>query len=170
MTFGEKSGFEGIARKRAFLLLMLDDLKKNIRGVQCDITKCYKEKSQIEESARKILFLRLILNNLMKDRLDMKNYIIQCDKEIIADKRKQEPSIVNRFMLITGIAKTLSTHELYCLANKLKDNKKKIEENLNELKQGAEGEISGVLAMIEEYAEQINIYDEERKNRKPGEE
>jgi hypothetical protein len=165
MMFGEKSEFERIALKRAFLILMQYDLNKEIHSLECAITKCYNEKSQVE----KIPSLILQVNHLKKDRLDRKIYISKCDKEIIADKRKHEPS-TNPSMLITGIAKTLSTHELYCLANKLKDNKKKIEENLNELKQGAEGEISGVLAMIEEYAEQINIYDEERKNRKPGEE
>jgi predicted nuclease with TOPRIM domain len=134
MTFGENSRFEELARKRAFLLLILDNLKTNIRNVESDITKCYMEKSKFEESVRKRAFLILILNNLKTDVRDIKSNITQCDKEIIfliEHKRKHEPSTVNRSILITGIAKTLSTHDLFYLIIKLRDNKKQFEKNLN---------------------------------------
>jgi hypothetical protein len=165
--FGEKSKFEELGRRIAILLLRLDDLQIKIHLLECDITQCHMSSFQVEGSAKKIPFLLLQVNTLRKNRRDIKIAIKQCDKELIKNKRKHEPDTVNRSLLITEFAKTLSTHDLYCEANKLKDNKNKIEEKLNELKQGSEDEVSGVLALIEEWDEQINIYDEERKNRKP---
>jgi hypothetical protein len=163
--FGEKSTVEELGRRRAILLLRLDDLQIKIHLLECDITQCHMSSFQVEESAKKIPFLRLQVNTLRENRRDIKIAIKQCDEELIKNKRKHEPG--NHSLLITEFAKTLSTHDLYCEANKLKDNKNKIEEKLNALKQGSEDEVSEVLALIEEWGEQLNIYEEERKNRKP---